>query len=188
MTSGEEAEKKKQIVLELERQEKEKREAEANAEADAGETADDVPLEDLAAPAPSPSPSPSDSDPSDDDSEGGFIAPEGDEDSDDYAKEKVVKGGAAKKKKKVAKVRRSLKTSLVLDPLQLASINRAMIGQRGSPPEEELINWAHHITGMSAPDPLFRQALGSMNKTKDGQGYVSFIFSCEVKESRSAPP
>ena len=188
LTSAEEAEqKKKQMMAEMEPQQQQQQQsaaADADGQQDASPVLEEVQsLDPLPAPASSPVPSEaSDSEPDADDDDG-FIVEEGDGSSDDFdgAPQRKSTAKAAKKKAKGAKARRSLKTSLVLDPLLLSSISRAMIGQRGSPPEEELINWAHHITGMSAPDPLLRQALSSMNRTKDHHSYVSFIFSCEVK-------
>ena len=189
LTSAEEAERKKQQMMEDMTQGSNQHTAtDAHGQADSlpAPPEDGPPLEDLSEPAPSPAPSDgSDSEPERDaDDDDGFIVEDGDGDSDDFEDQpqrRAAGKAGAKKKKKEAKARRSLKTSLVLDPLQLSSIIKAMIGQRGSPPEEELINWAHHITGMSAPDPLLRQALSTMNRTKQQQQYVSFIFSCEVK-------
>ena len=47
-------------------------------------------------------------------------------------------------------------------------------GQRGDPKEEDLLNWAHHTSLQSVPDPLFRLS-------KDNNNLVSFIFSKEVQ-------
>ena len=58
--------------------------------------------------------------------------------------------------------------------------HRAMLGQRGFPEEQELINFAHHITVQSVPDPIFRQAHKEMTEQGVEHGGVSFIFSCEV--------
>lgn len=80
-------------------------------------------------------------------------------------------------------------------PQHVRRPEHARIGQRGQPPEEELINWAHHTNVQSVPDPFFRaiskdlimpaDQLLSDDATADQQtatapSWVSFVFSCEV--------
>ena len=194
LTTEEEAARKKQLLLDQEQQQQQEASTTNSASPDDAEHAPSplvAPVEDLTTTAPSPVPSnASDSEPPSEDDDDGFVVEDGDgeDDDDDAAPSKAkLKASSGRRGKKGKKARRSLKTSLVLDPLQLSSITKAMIGQRGCPPEEELINWGHHITGLSAPDPLFRQALATMKRTKEGAAYVSFVFSCEVKGKQIGP-
>jgi len=119
-----------------------------------------------------------------DDDDGFVVSDDASEGEEDFDEPKAKRGGAASGKKKKKKEKgsglRKLKRSKV-DPLLAHSITKAMIGQRGSPPEEELINWAHHITPASMPDPMMRRACERMSRLRDGTQYVSFAFSCEVK-------
>ena len=182
MTSAEDAaEKQKRIQQELEQQSGKKQDAADIAPA-LGELPPEASLDDSTATPPSDSEASASGDENgggdaDDD---GFVVPDDASEGEDDYDEPKAKRGPAKKKKAKGSGLRQLKRSKI-DPLMAHSITKAMIGQRGSPPEEELINWAHHITPASLPDPMMRQACERMSRLKDGTHYVSFAFSCEVK-------
>ena len=184
-TEEDAAEKQKRLQQELEQQQKAQGEQAEDITAAMGE----LPPEAEAAleNTPAPSPPPSDSEESGDEQpnadDEGFVvsddASEGGDDDFDEPKARAAARGKKKKKEKGSGLRQ-LKRSKV-DPLLVQNINKAMIGQRGSPPEDELINWAHHITPASMPDPMLRIACERMSRMRDGTQYISFAFSCEVK-------
>ena len=185
LTSEEDAaEKQKRLQLELEQQTVSEQSA-ADAVSALAELPSEASMDGSTDPAPSDPESSASGDEQGDDGDGqqdddGFVVSDNASDGEDDFDEPAAKRGPAVKKKKKKSGLRQLKRSKV-DPLAVHNITKAMIGQRGSPPEEELINWAHHITPASVPDPLMRQACAKMSRMKDGTQYVSFAFSCEVK-------
>ncbi|GAB5353445.1 hypothetical protein AAMO2058_000037000 [Amorphochlora amoebiformis] len=54
--------------------------------------------------------------------------------------------------------------------------DKCLQGQRGHPKEEDLLNWAHHCSSSSVPDPIFR-----LSHNTNSEDYVSFVFSCEIR-------
>ena len=189
VTEQEAAERQKRVQEEL--QQKEAEEAAAGNGSDHSETGiaaalGELPPEAVMDESSGPMPSDSESAASGDedgsaDDDDGFIAPDDASDGEDGFDEPKARGAVSKKKKKKEKGSglRKLRRSKV-DPLKAHSITKAMMGQRGAPPEEELINWAHHITPASVPDPMMRLACERMSRLRDGTHYVSFAFSCEV--------
>ena len=185
MTSEQDAaEKQRRIQRELEQQSG-RQQSEAGVASVMGELPPEAAvMDDSTATAPSDSDSSvsGDEQGGGDEDDGGFVvSDDASEGEEDFTEQKARRGTSKKKlKKERGSGLRQLKRSKV-DPLKVQSINKAMIGQRGSPPEEELINWAHHITPASVPDPLMRLACERMSRLKDGTQYVSFAFSCEVR-------
>ena len=107
----------------------------------------------------------------------------GGSDSDDYGSKKKGSKSKAKKPNKKDGPRKQRKKRTAIGSLnfpQLHALSSATLGQRGEPPEEELINWAHHATSNSIPDPIFRVAAKSLPFTRGQLPFVSFVFSCEV--------
>jgi hypothetical protein len=96
----------------------------------------------------------------------GFVVSGSDDDEgEDYgSKAKKGKKSAAASKSKPRKKdgpRKQRKKKATIGSLnypQLHALTAPTLGQRGEPPEEELINWAHHATSNSIPDPAFRLA------------------------------
>ena len=189
VTEQEAAERQKRVQEELQQKEAEEAAAENGSDhsetgiaAALGELPPEAVMDESSGPMPSDSESAAsgDEDGSADDDDG-FIAPDDASDGEDGFDEPKARGAVSKKKKKKEKGSglRKLRRSKV-DPLKAHSITKAMMGQRGAPPEEELINWAHHITPASVPDPMMRLACERMSRLRDGTHYVSFAFSCEV--------
>jgi superfamily II DNA or RNA helicase len=99
------------------------------------------------------------------DLDGFVVSGSDDDDGDDYgSKSKKGKKSAAASKSKPRKKdgpRKQRKKKATIGSLnypQLHALTAPTLGQRGEPPEEELINWAHHATSNSIPDPAFRLA------------------------------
>ena len=100
-----------------------------------------------------------------------FVVEGSDDDEAEYGSKKKGKGGKAAQPKKHSKKdgprkqrkRRSRVGSLNFP--QLHALSNPTLGQRGEPPEEELVNWAHHATSNSIPDPLFRLAASQSHHT-----------------------
>ena len=98
-----------------------------------------------------------------------FVVGDSDDDGEDYGSKKKSgkKGAAAPKKSKKDGPRKQRKKRSTIGSLnypQLHGLTSSTLGQRGEPPEEELINWAHHATSNSIPDPLFRTATSQCGK------------------------
>lgn len=96
-----------------------------------------------------------------------FVVDDSDDDGEDYgsSKKKSGKKAAAPKKSKKDGPRKQRKKRSTIGSLnypQLHALTNPTLGQRGEPPEEELINWAHHATSNSIPDPLFRTATSQL--------------------------
>jgi superfamily II DNA or RNA helicase len=113
------------------------------------------------------------------------------EGGEDFSPKAKKKGGNSNPLKRISKKnvvrdteksrkRKDRQLARVLHPEKAKSMQKALLGQRGAPPEEELINWAHHITCNSVPDPLLRLANKEMAPSHEGWPFVSFVFSCEV--------
>jgi len=125
---------------------------------------------------------------SDDDGDDGemddfIVNDDDDDDEDDWgSKKKKSKSTSKKGGKKDGPRKQRFRRSRVgsLNFAALHQLDKPTIGQRGEPPEEELINWAHHATTKSIPDPAFRAAAKCLPLTPAKLPYVSFVFSCEV--------
>ena len=116
----------------------------------------------------------------------GFVVEGSDDDDADFGEKKGKKGAKATAPKKSKKdgPRKQRKARSRIGSLNYPALHALEVstrGQRGEPPEEELVNWAHHATSNSIPDPLFRQAAKGMPLVGAGKlPYVSFVFSCEI--------